>query len=111
MAITATSSAARYVFRSSAICSRLGSQSKAARCPFRLPFWNTLTYGIFRCPAEMSAWANVPEEQKAHFTGCVYEFFNINPRRYSKADYKLIVDGIEDTAARRYRQYNANVNA
>ncbi|KAL2454655.1 Uncharacterized protein Adt_47843 [Abeliophyllum distichum] len=56
-------------------------------------------------------WANVPEEQKARATGCVYEFFNVNPRRYSKADYKLIVDGIEDTAARRYRQYKADVNA
>ncbi|KAL2551013.1 Uncharacterized protein Fot_12543 [Forsythia ovata] len=53
-------------------------------------------------------WANVPEEQKARATGCVYEFFDVNPRRYSKADYKLIVDGIEDTAARRYRQYKAN---
>ncbi|KAL2550810.1 GDSL lipase/esterase domain-containing protein [Forsythia ovata] len=39
------------------------------------------------------------------------EFFDINPRRYSKADYKLVVDGIEDTVARRYRQYKANVNA
>ncbi|KAL2479291.1 Uncharacterized protein Adt_32257 [Abeliophyllum distichum] len=39
------------------------------------------------------------------------EFFDVNPRRYSKADYKLIVDGIEDTAARRYRQYKADVNA
>ncbi|KAL2485843.1 Uncharacterized protein Adt_30599 [Abeliophyllum distichum] len=56
-------------------------------------------------------WANVPEEQKARATGCVYEFFDVNPRRYSKADYKLIVDGIEDTAARRYRQYKADVNA
>ncbi|KAL2482266.1 Uncharacterized protein Fot_43710 [Forsythia ovata] len=56
-------------------------------------------------------WANVPEEQKARATGCVYEFFDVNPRRYSKADYKLIVDGIEDTAARRFRQYKANVNA
>ncbi|KAL2496013.1 Uncharacterized protein Fot_39770 [Forsythia ovata] len=44
-------------------------------------------------------WANVPEEQKARATGCVY------------ADYKLVVDGIEDTAARRFRQYKANVNA
>ncbi|KAL2546644.1 hypothetical protein Fot_15904 [Forsythia ovata] len=56
-------------------------------------------------------WANVPEEQKARATGCVYEFFDVNPRRYSKAYYKLIVDGIEDTAARRFRQYKANVNA
>ncbi|KAL2537956.1 Uncharacterized protein Fot_19347 [Forsythia ovata] len=40
-----------------------------------------------------------------------HEFFDVNPRHYSKADYKLIVDGIEDTAARRYRQYKANVNA
>ncbi|KAL2502337.1 uncharacterized protein Fot_36185 [Forsythia ovata] len=56
-------------------------------------------------------WANVPEEQKARATGCVYEFFDVNPRHYSKADYKLIVDGIEDTAAGRYRQYKANVNA
>ncbi|KAL2532751.1 Uncharacterized protein Adt_06102 [Abeliophyllum distichum] len=56
-------------------------------------------------------WANVPEEQKAHAMGCVYEFFDVNPRRYLKADYKLIVDGIEDTAARRYRQYKADVNA
>ncbi|KAL2501075.1 Phospholipase A2 [Forsythia ovata] len=56
-------------------------------------------------------WANVPEEQKARATGCVYEFFDVNPRHYSKADYKLIVDGIEDIAARRYRQYKANVNA
>ncbi|KAL2508956.1 Uncharacterized protein Fot_32603 [Forsythia ovata] len=39
------------------------------------------------------------------------EFFDVNPRRYSKADYKLIIDGIEDTAARRFRQYKANVNA
>ncbi|KAL2546235.1 hypothetical protein Fot_15468 [Forsythia ovata] len=39
------------------------------------------------------------------------EFFDVNPRHYSKADYKLIVDGIEDTAARRYCQYKANVNA
>ncbi|KAL2542743.1 Uncharacterized protein Adt_03721 [Abeliophyllum distichum] len=39
------------------------------------------------------------------------EFFDVNPRRYSKADYKIIVDGIEDTAARRYRQYKAYVNA
>ncbi|KAL2479603.1 Uncharacterized protein Adt_32569 [Abeliophyllum distichum] len=54
-------------------------------------------------------WANVPEEQKARATGC--EFFDVNPRRYSKADYKFIVDGIEDTAARRYRQYKAYVNA
>ncbi|KAL2480534.1 hypothetical protein Adt_33500 [Abeliophyllum distichum] len=38
------------------------------------------------------------------------EFFDVNPRRYSKADYKLIVDGIEDTAARRYRQYKVDVN-
>ncbi|KAL2515117.1 Uncharacterized protein Fot_29088 [Forsythia ovata] len=36
------------------------------------------------------------------------EFFDVNPRRYSKADYKLVVDGIEDTAARRYLQYKAN---
>ncbi|KAL2518766.1 Uncharacterized protein Adt_15013 [Abeliophyllum distichum] len=56
-------------------------------------------------------WANVPKEQKAHATSCVYEFFDINPRRYSKADYKLIVDDIKDTAARRYRQYKADVNA
>ncbi|KAL2470881.1 Uncharacterized protein Adt_39017 [Abeliophyllum distichum] len=56
-------------------------------------------------------WANVPEEQKARATGYIYEFFDVNPRRYSKADYKLIVDGIEDTAARRYRQYKADVNA
>ncbi|KAL2466592.1 Uncharacterized protein Adt_42443 [Abeliophyllum distichum] len=56
-------------------------------------------------------WANVPEEQNARATGCIYEFFDVNPRRYSKADYKLIVDGIEDTAARRYRQYKADVNA
>ncbi|KAL2548580.1 Uncharacterized protein Fot_10110 [Forsythia ovata] len=56
-------------------------------------------------------WVNVPEEQKARATGCVYEFFDVNPRRYSKADYKLVVDGIEDTAARRFRQYKANVNA
>ncbi|KAL2505705.1 Uncharacterized protein Adt_21326 [Abeliophyllum distichum] len=56
-------------------------------------------------------WANVPEEQKARAMSCVYEFFDVNPRRYSKADYKLIVDGIEDTAARRYRQYKADVNA
>ncbi|KAL2518746.1 Uncharacterized protein Adt_14993 [Abeliophyllum distichum] len=56
-------------------------------------------------------WANVPEEQKASATSCVYEFFDVNPIRYSKADYKLIVDGIEDTAARRYRQYKADVNA
>ncbi|KAL2508027.1 Uncharacterized protein Fot_31674 [Forsythia ovata] len=56
-------------------------------------------------------WANVPEEQKARATGCIYEFFDVNPRHYSNADYKLIVDGIEDTAARRYRQYKANVNA
>ncbi|KAL2526285.1 Uncharacterized protein Adt_11339 [Abeliophyllum distichum] len=56
-------------------------------------------------------WANVPEEQKARATGCVYEFFDVNPRRYSKADYKLIVEGIEDIAARRYRQYKSNVNA
>ncbi|KAL2453292.1 Uncharacterized protein Adt_49208 [Abeliophyllum distichum] len=56
-------------------------------------------------------WANVPEEQKARATGYVYEFFDVNPRRYSKADYKLIVDGIEDTAARRYRQNKADVNA
>ncbi|KAL2492720.1 hypothetical protein Adt_28348 [Abeliophyllum distichum] len=56
-------------------------------------------------------WANVPEEQKARATGCVYEFFDVNPKRYSKADYNLIVDGIEDTAARRYRQYKAYVNA
>ncbi|KAL2488857.1 Uncharacterized protein Fot_42149 [Forsythia ovata] len=56
-------------------------------------------------------WANVPEEQKARATGCVHEFSDVNPRRYSKADYKLIVDGIEDTVARRYRQYKANVNA
>ncbi|KAL2456183.1 Uncharacterized protein Adt_46906 [Abeliophyllum distichum] len=56
-------------------------------------------------------WANVPEEQKARATSCVYEFFDVNLRRYSKADYKLIVDGIEDTAARRYRQYKADVNA
>ncbi|KAL2550190.1 Uncharacterized protein Fot_11720 [Forsythia ovata] len=56
-------------------------------------------------------WANAPEEQKARATGCVFEFFDVNPRHYSKADYKLIVDGIEDTAARRYRQYKANVNA
>ncbi|KAL2500663.1 uncharacterized protein Fot_34511 [Forsythia ovata] len=53
-------------------------------------------------------WANVPEEQKARATGYVYEselaeFFDVNPRRYSKVDYKLIVDGIEDTAARRFR--------
>ncbi|KAL2524514.1 Uncharacterized protein Adt_09568 [Abeliophyllum distichum] len=40
-----------------------------------------------------------------------HEFFDVNPRRYSKADYKLIVDGIEDTAARRYRQYKTDVNA
>ncbi|KAL2551376.1 Uncharacterized protein Fot_04995 [Forsythia ovata] len=53
-------------------------------------------------------WVNVPDEQKARATGCVYEFFDVNPRHYSKADYKLIVDGIEDTAARQYRQYNAN---
>ncbi|KAL2538813.1 TBCC domain-containing protein 1 [Forsythia ovata] len=39
------------------------------------------------------------------------EFFDVNLSRYSKADYKLVVDGIEDTAARRYRQYKANVNA
>ncbi|KAL2530796.1 uncharacterized protein Fot_23397 [Forsythia ovata] len=39
------------------------------------------------------------------------EFFDVNPRRYSKADYKPVVDGIKDTAARRYRQYKANVNA
>ncbi|KAL2492482.1 Uncharacterized protein Adt_28110 [Abeliophyllum distichum] len=39
------------------------------------------------------------------------EFFDINPRRYSKANYKLVVDGTEDTAARLYRQYMANVNA
>ncbi|KAL2508338.1 uncharacterized protein Fot_31985 [Forsythia ovata] len=56
-------------------------------------------------------WANVPEEQKARATGCVYEFFDVNPRHYSKAHYKLTVDGIEDTAARRYHQYKANVNA
>ncbi|KAL2505718.1 hypothetical protein Adt_21339 [Abeliophyllum distichum] len=56
-------------------------------------------------------WANVPEEQKARATGYVYEFFDVNPRRYSKADDKLIVDGIEDIAARRYRQYKAYVNA
>ncbi|KAL2474546.1 Uncharacterized protein Adt_35282 [Abeliophyllum distichum] len=56
-------------------------------------------------------WANVPEEQKARTTSCVYEFFDVNPRRYSKADYKLIVDSIEDTAARRYSQYKADVNA
>ncbi|KAL2551430.1 Uncharacterized protein Fot_05049 [Forsythia ovata] len=61
-------------------------------------------------------WANVPEEQKACATSCVYidllyEFFDVNPRHYSKADYKLIVEGIEDTAARRYHQYKANVNA
>ncbi|KAL2465585.1 Uncharacterized protein Adt_41436 [Abeliophyllum distichum] len=54
-------------------------------------------------------WANVPEEQKASATG--FEFFDVNPRRYSKADYKLIVDGIEDTSARRYRQYKFDVNA
>ncbi|KAL2492523.1 BRO1 domain-containing protein [Abeliophyllum distichum] len=42
---------------------------------------------------------------------CEQEFFDVNPRRYSKADYKLIVDGIEDTATRRYRQYKAKVNA
>ncbi|KAL2489196.1 uncharacterized protein Fot_42488 [Forsythia ovata] len=56
-------------------------------------------------------WANVPEEQKARATGCVYEFFDVNPRRYSKAYYKLVVDDIEDIAARRFRQYKANVNA
>ncbi|KAL2465529.1 Rubis-subs-bind domain-containing protein [Abeliophyllum distichum] len=39
------------------------------------------------------------------------EYFDINPRRYSKADYKLIVEGIEDIAARRYRQYKSDVNA
>ncbi|KAL2545885.1 hypothetical protein Fot_15118 [Forsythia ovata] len=39
------------------------------------------------------------------------EFFDVNPRRYSKADYKLVVDGIKDTAARRFCQYKANVNA
>ncbi|KAL2542182.1 hypothetical protein Adt_03160 [Abeliophyllum distichum] len=49
--------------------------------------------------------------KKARATGCVYEFFVVNPRRYSKADYKLIVDGIEDTAARQYRQYKTYVNA
>ncbi|KAL2474429.1 Uncharacterized protein Adt_35165 [Abeliophyllum distichum] len=54
-------------------------------------------------------WSNVPEEQKARATGCVYEFFDVNPMCYSKADYKLIVDGIED--ARKYRQYKAYVNA
>ncbi|KAL2488768.1 Uncharacterized protein Fot_42060 [Forsythia ovata] len=36
------------------------------------------------------------------------EFFDVNPRRYSKADYKLVVDGIENIAARRFRQYKAN---
>ncbi|KAL2456106.1 Uncharacterized protein Adt_46936 [Abeliophyllum distichum] len=56
-------------------------------------------------------WANVPEEQKARATGCVYEYFDVNPNRYSNADYKLIVDGIEDIAARRYRQYKSDVNA
>ncbi|KAL2539832.1 Uncharacterized protein Adt_00810 [Abeliophyllum distichum] len=56
-------------------------------------------------------WANVPEEQKARATGCVYEYFDVNPSRYSNADYKLIVDGIEDIAARRYRQYKSDVNA
>ncbi|KAL2479338.1 Uncharacterized protein Adt_32304 [Abeliophyllum distichum] len=40
-----------------------------------------------------------------------HEFFDVNPRRYSKADCKLVVDGIEVTAARRFRQYKANVNA
>ncbi|KAL2504004.1 hypothetical protein Adt_19625 [Abeliophyllum distichum] len=56
-------------------------------------------------------WVNVPEEQNARATGCIYESFDVNPRCYSKADYKLVVDDIEDTAARRYRQYKANVNA
>ncbi|KAL2487464.1 Uncharacterized protein Adt_32220 [Abeliophyllum distichum] len=56
-------------------------------------------------------WANVPEEKKARATGCVYEYFDVNPSRYSNADYKLIVDGIEDIAARRYRQYKSDVNA
>ncbi|KAL2467360.1 Uncharacterized protein Adt_43211 [Abeliophyllum distichum] len=43
MAIVATSSTARSVIRSSAIRSiatRLGSQSKAAQCPFRIPSRN-----------------------------------------------------------------------
>ncbi|KAL2542696.1 Nudix hydrolase domain-containing protein [Abeliophyllum distichum] len=58
-------------------------------------------------------WANVPDEQEqeARATDCVYEFFDVNPRHYSKADYKLIVDGIEDISARQYRQYKAYVNA
>ncbi|KAL2497765.1 Uncharacterized protein Adt_23315 [Abeliophyllum distichum] len=49
--------------------------------------------------------------EKARATGYVYEFFDINPRRYSKDDYKHVVDGIEDTSARRYRQYKAKVIA
>ncbi|KAL2480113.1 hypothetical protein Adt_33079 [Abeliophyllum distichum] len=56
-------------------------------------------------------WVNVPEEQNTRATGCIYESFDVNPRCYSKADYKLVVDGIKDTAARRYREYKANVNA
>ncbi|KAL2520417.1 Rubisco LS methyltransferase [Forsythia ovata] len=39
------------------------------------------------------------------------EYFDVNPSRYSNDDYKLIVDGIEDIAARRYRQYKSDVNA
>ncbi|KAL2494639.1 Uncharacterized protein Fot_38396 [Forsythia ovata] len=31
------------------------------------------------------------------------EFFDVNPRRYSKVDYKLVVDGIEDTAEKWWR--------
>ncbi|KAL2497913.1 Uncharacterized protein Adt_23463 [Abeliophyllum distichum] len=44
-------------------------------------------------------WANVLEKQKTRATGCVYEFFDVNPRRSSNADYKFIFYGIEDTAA------------
>ncbi|CAA3028844.1 NUCLEAR FUSION DEFECTIVE 6, chloroplastic mitochondrial-like isoform X1 [Olea europaea subsp. europaea] len=58
MATAAASSAARTAFRSSSIRSaatRLGSQAKTARCPFRLPSRNPLGHRIFRCPSEMSA--------------------------------------------------------
>ncbi|KAL2529078.1 Uncharacterized protein Fot_21679 [Forsythia ovata] len=56
-------------------------------------------------------YAFVEFEDVQSVRNAIKEYFDVNPSRYSNDDYKLIVDGIEDIAARRYRQYKSDVNA
>ncbi|CAN4105002.1 unnamed protein product [Withania somnifera] len=50
--------AARSIFRSPSVrnaASKIASEAKASRSPFRTPSRTPLSHRIFRCPSEMSA--------------------------------------------------------